>query len=196
MAAAALRATENNVDSRRRKAADAGAAQEGESEFEVEELREIMDSSRGSQFVLLTRELRLCGSGMDGFRSRCSRTFIIHPENRQWQAMVGVVPRLGRTSRGVRRGVSSRPQHPRVLRYSLHHHLWTMACSCKAWSRQYRLRLRPRLRCRLTCRLRLRLQLQFPRSMAMVVHPSWRGLRGWLRLLLRGRVSPFCQRVG
>ncbi|MQM06864.1 hypothetical protein Taro_039693 [Colocasia esculenta] len=29
----------------------------------------------------------------------------------------------------------------------------------------------------------LRLQLQFPRSMAMVVRPSWRGLRGWLRLL-------------
>ncbi|MQM12103.1 hypothetical protein Taro_045016 [Colocasia esculenta] len=46
-------------------------------------------------------------------------------------------------SRSVRRGVSNRPQHPEVLRYSLHHHL-------------------------------LRLQLQLPRSMAMVVRPSWR----------------------
>ncbi|MQL94510.1 hypothetical protein Taro_027160 [Colocasia esculenta] len=110
--------------------------------------------------------------------------------------MVGVVLRLGRMSRGVRRGVSSRPQHPRVLRYSLHHHLWTMACSCKAWSRQYRLRLRRRWHYRLSCKHRLRLQLQFPKSMAMVVCPSWRGLRGWLRLLLRGRVNPFWQRAG
>ncbi|MQM21169.1 hypothetical protein Taro_054203 [Colocasia esculenta] len=46
---------------------------------------------------------------------------------RQWRAVVGVVLRLGMTSRGVRRGVSSRPQHLRVLRYSLHHHLWIMA---------------------------------------------------------------------
>ncbi|MQL92378.1 hypothetical protein Taro_025008 [Colocasia esculenta] len=58
----------------------------------------------------------------------------------QWRAVVGATPRLGRTSRGVRRGVSSRPQHPRVPR--------------------------------------LRLKLQFPRSKAMVVRPSWRGLRG------------------
>ncbi|MQL92014.1 hypothetical protein Taro_024640 [Colocasia esculenta] len=35
--------------------------------------------------------------------------------------------------------------------------------------------LRRRLCCKLSCRHRLRLQLQFPRSMAMVVHPSWRG---------------------
>ncbi|MQL98461.1 hypothetical protein Taro_031171 [Colocasia esculenta] len=53
----------------------------------------------------------------------------------------------------MRRGVSSRPQHPRVLRYFLHHHLWIMAYSCMAW---------------------LRLQLQFPRSIAMVARPSWR----------------------
>ncbi|MQL76122.1 hypothetical protein Taro_008510, partial [Colocasia esculenta] len=46
---------------------------------------------------------------------------------RQWRAMVGAVPRLGRRSRDVRRGVSSRPQHPRVPRYFLHHHLCTMA---------------------------------------------------------------------
>ncbi|MQM20110.1 hypothetical protein Taro_053125, partial [Colocasia esculenta] len=32
-----------------------------------------------------------------------------------WRAMVGVVLRLGRMSRGVRRGVSSRPQGPTVL---------------------------------------------------------------------------------
>ncbi|MQM01079.1 hypothetical protein Taro_033827, partial [Colocasia esculenta] len=64
--------------------------------------------------------------------------------------MVGAVLRLGRMSRGVRRGVSSSPQHPRVLRYSLHHHLWTMAYSCKAWSRRCRLRLRLRLSCRLS----------------------------------------------
>ncbi|MQL74543.1 hypothetical protein Taro_006903 [Colocasia esculenta] len=90
----------------------------------------------------------------------------------------------------MRRGVSSRSQHPRVSRYFLHHPLWTMACSCKAWSRRCRRRHRLKLRCRPSCRHRLRLQLQFPRSMAMVVHPSWRGLRGWLHLLLRGRVSP------
>ncbi|MQM23594.1 hypothetical protein Taro_056660 [Colocasia esculenta] len=98
-------------------------------------------------------------------------------------------------SRDVRRGVSSRSQHPRVPQYFLHHHLWTMACSCKAWSRRCRHRHRLRLHYRLNCRHRLRLQLQFPRSMAMVVRPSWRGLRGWLCLLLRGRVSPFWQRA-
>ncbi|MQL72937.1 hypothetical protein Taro_005301 [Colocasia esculenta] len=69
---------------------------------------------------------------------------------------------------GVRRGVSSRPQNPRLLRYSLHHHLWIMAYSCKASFRQCRLRLRHRRHCRLSCRHRLTLQLQFPRSMAMV----------------------------
>ncbi|MQL82099.1 hypothetical protein Taro_014565 [Colocasia esculenta] len=42
-----------------------------------------------------------------------------------------MVLRLGRMSRHVRRGVSSRPQHPRVPQYFLHHHLWTTACSCK-----------------------------------------------------------------
>ncbi|MQM03302.1 hypothetical protein Taro_036080, partial [Colocasia esculenta] len=36
----------------------------------------------------------------------------------------------------------------------------------------------------------LRLLLPFLKSMAMVVRPSWRGLREWLCLLLRGRVSP------
>ncbi|MQM08684.1 hypothetical protein Taro_041541, partial [Colocasia esculenta] len=41
--------------------------------------------------------------------------------------VVGVVLRLEMTSRGVRRGVSSRPQHLRVLLYFLHHCLWTMA---------------------------------------------------------------------
>ncbi|MQL98326.1 hypothetical protein Taro_031032, partial [Colocasia esculenta] len=95
---------------------------------------------------------------------------------RQWRAVAGAVPRLGRTSRGVRRGVSSRSLHPRVLRYSLHHHLWIIAYSCKAWFRQCRLRLRRRRHYRLSCRHRLRLQLQFPWSMAMVVRPSWRGL--------------------
>ncbi|MQM04308.1 hypothetical protein Taro_037109 [Colocasia esculenta] len=38
-----------------------------------------------------------------------------------------------------------------------------------------------------------RLQLQSPRSMVMVVRPSWRGLRGWLHLLLKGEVEKiFC----
>ncbi|MQM15459.1 hypothetical protein Taro_048405 [Colocasia esculenta] len=97
---------------------------------------------------------------------------------RQWRAVVDAVPRLGRTSRGVRRGVSNRLQHPRVPRYFLHHHLWTMAYSCKAWSRRCRLRLRRRRHYRLSCRHRLRLQLQFLRSMAMVVRPSWRGETG------------------
>ncbi|MQL87350.1 hypothetical protein Taro_019886 [Colocasia esculenta] len=103
--------------------------------------------------------------------------------------MVGMVLRLGRMSKGMRRGVSSGPQHPRVPRYFLHHHLWTTACSYKAWFRQCRPRHRLRRHCRLSYRLRLRLQLQFPRRMAMVVRPSWRGSRGWLRLLLKGRVS-------
>ncbi|MQL76756.1 hypothetical protein Taro_009151, partial [Colocasia esculenta] len=75
-------------------------------------------------------------------------------------------------SRGVRRGVSSRPQQLRVLRYSIHHPLWTMEYSCKAWSKQCRLRLRLRRHCRLSCRHKLRLQLQFLKSMAMVVQ-SW-----------------------
>ncbi|MQL95724.1 hypothetical protein Taro_028390 [Colocasia esculenta] len=44
-----------------------------------------------------------------------------------WLPMVGVVLRLEMTSRGVRTGVSSRPQHPRVLQYFLHHNLWIMA---------------------------------------------------------------------
>ncbi|MQL93986.1 hypothetical protein Taro_026634 [Colocasia esculenta] len=42
----------------------------------------------------------------------------------------------------------------------------------------------------------LRLQLQFLKSMAMVVRLSWRGLRRWLCLLLRGRVSHSWQRAG
>ncbi|MQM10457.1 hypothetical protein Taro_043354 [Colocasia esculenta] len=114
----------------------------------------------------------------------------------QWRAVVGVVLRLGRTSNDVRRGVSSRPQHPRVPQYFHHRHLWSMACSCKAWSRRCRHRHRLRLHCRPSCRCRLRLQHQFPRSMVIIVRPSWRSLRGWLRLLLRGRVSPFWQRAG
>ncbi|MQL84588.1 hypothetical protein Taro_017104 [Colocasia esculenta] len=120
----------------------------------------------------------------------------IKPWLRLWRAVVGVVLRLGMTSRGVRRGVSSRPQHPRVPQYSLHHHLWTTACSCKAWFRQCRPRRRLRRYCRLSCRLRLRLQLQFPKSMAMVVRPSWRDSRGWLHLLLRGKVNPSWWRAG
>ncbi|MQL73235.1 hypothetical protein Taro_005578 [Colocasia esculenta] len=47
-------------------------------------------------------------------------------ELRLWLPVVGVVLRLEMTSRGMRRGVSSRPQHPRVLLYFLHHRLWTM----------------------------------------------------------------------
>ncbi|MQL97688.1 hypothetical protein Taro_030384 [Colocasia esculenta] len=95
-------------------------------------------------------------------------------------------------SRGMRRGVSNRPQIPRVPRYFLHHYLWTMACSCKAWSRRCKPRHRRKLHCKLSYGTGLgSIQLQFSRSMAMVVRPSWRGLRGWLRLLLRGRVSPF-----
>ncbi|MQL81193.1 hypothetical protein Taro_013649 [Colocasia esculenta] len=99
-------------------------------------------------------------------------------------------------SRDVRRGVGSRPQHLRVPRYFLHHHLWTVACSCNAWSKRCRCKHRLRLCCRPSCRHKLMLQLQFPRSMAMVVRPSWRGLRGWLRLLFRGRVNPLWKRAG
>ncbi|MQL80890.1 hypothetical protein Taro_013334 [Colocasia esculenta] len=99
-------------------------------------------------------------------------------------------------SRGVRTGVSSRLQHPRVLLYFLHHHLWIMVCSWKAWSRRCRPRPTLRRHCRLSCRLKLRLQLQFPKSKAMVVLPSWRDSRGWLRPLLRGRVNRFWWRAG
>ncbi|MQL92218.1 hypothetical protein Taro_024841, partial [Colocasia esculenta] len=52
----------------------------------------------------------------------------------KWRAVVGIVLTLGRTSRDVRRGVSSRLQHPRVPRYYHHRHLWTTTCSCKVWS--------------------------------------------------------------
>ncbi|MQM20069.1 hypothetical protein Taro_053083 [Colocasia esculenta] len=62
-----------------------------------------------------------------------------------------------------------------------------MVCSCKAWSRRCRPRRRHMWHYRLSCRLRLRFQLQFPKSMALVVRPSWRGSRGWLHPLLRGR---------
>ncbi|MQM08244.1 hypothetical protein Taro_041100 [Colocasia esculenta] len=106
------------------------------------------------------------------------------------RAVVDMVLRLRRTSIGVRRGVRSRPQHPRVPRYSLHHHLWITACSCKAWFRQCRPRHRLRRHCRINCKHRLKLQLQFLRSMAMVVCPSWRGLREWLCLLLRVESAP------
>ncbi|MQM04004.1 hypothetical protein Taro_036792 [Colocasia esculenta] len=108
---------------------------------------------------------------------------------RLWLLVVGVVLRLEMTSRGVRTGVSSRPQHPRVLQYFLHHSLWTMVYSCKVWFRRCRPRLTLRRHCRLSYRLKLRLLLQFLRRMAMVVRPSWRDSRGWLRPLLRGRVS-------
>ncbi|MQL78091.1 hypothetical protein Taro_010510, partial [Colocasia esculenta] len=106
--------------------------------------------------------------------------------------VVGVVLRLGMTSRGMQRGVSSKPQHPRVLLYFLHHHhLLIMVCSCKVWFRQCRPRRTVKRHYRCSCRIRLRPQLQFPKSKAMVVLPSWRGSRGWLCPLLRGRVSPF-----
>ncbi|MQL76114.1 hypothetical protein Taro_008501 [Colocasia esculenta] len=78
-------------------------------------------------------------------------------------------------SKGMRRGVNSRLQHPRVPRYFLHHHLWTMACSCKAWSRRCRPSHRLMLHCKLNCRHRLKLQLQFPRIKAMVaLSTAWR----------------------
>ncbi|MQM11222.1 hypothetical protein Taro_044127 [Colocasia esculenta] len=59
-------------------------------------------------------------------------------DQRLWLREVGVVFLLVRVSRGERRRlslgvrirVSSRPQHPRVLCY-LHHHQWSMECSCK-----------------------------------------------------------------
>ncbi|MQM06625.1 hypothetical protein Taro_039452 [Colocasia esculenta] len=79
-----------------------------------------------------------------------------------------MVLRLGRMSRGVRRGVRSMPQHPRVIRYFLPHHLWIMACACKALSKQCKLRLILKRHCKLSCKHRLKLQLQFLRSMAMV----------------------------
>ncbi|MQL93403.1 hypothetical protein Taro_026047 [Colocasia esculenta] len=72
---------------------------------------------------------------------------------------------LEMTNRDVRIGVSSRPQHHRVLQHTL------------------------RLHFRLSWRLRLRLQLQFLRSKAMAVLPSWSDSRGWLHPLLRGRVG-------
>ncbi|MQM09271.1 hypothetical protein Taro_042140 [Colocasia esculenta] len=62
------------------------------------------------------------------------------------------------TSRGVRRGVSSRPQHPRVLQYFLHHHLWTTACSCKAWFKQ----CRPQAQTQAALQAQLQSQAQAP----------------------------------
>ncbi|MQL82959.1 hypothetical protein Taro_015444, partial [Colocasia esculenta] len=49
-----------------------------------------------------------------------------------WLAVVGGVLKLEMTSRGVRSRVSSRPQHPRVPLYFLHHHLWTMVMQTQA----------------------------------------------------------------
>ncbi|MQL84531.1 hypothetical protein Taro_017028 [Colocasia esculenta] len=95
--------------------------------------------------------------------------------------VVGVVLRLGMTNRGVRCGVSSRPQHPKVLQYSLHHHLWNMVYSCKPWFRRCRPRRRLRRLCRPSCRLRLRLQLQFLRSMAMVGESQPLLAESWMR---------------
>ncbi|MQM13927.1 hypothetical protein Taro_046854 [Colocasia esculenta] len=102
-------------------------------------------------------------------------------DTRLWQVMVGVVLRLGRMSIGVRRRVSSRPQHPKVRQYFLYHLLWIMACSCKAWFRQCRPRRRLRWQCRLSCMLRLRLQLSFPRSMAMVGESQPLLAESWMR---------------
>ncbi|MQM09596.1 hypothetical protein Taro_042471 [Colocasia esculenta] len=108
----------------------------------------------------------------------------------------GMVLMLERMSRGVRIWMSSRSQHHRVLQFFLHHRLWIMVCLCKAWCRLCRLRRTLRLHSRLSWRLRLRLQLQFPKSMAMVVLPSWSDSRGWLHPLLRWRVSHYWRRAG
>ncbi|MQL81386.1 hypothetical protein Taro_013846, partial [Colocasia esculenta] len=57
-----------------------------------------------------------------------------------------------RTSRDVRSGRSSRPQHRRVL-YFPHHRMCIMECSCKVWCRPCRRRPTPRLHSRLSWRL-------------------------------------------
>ncbi|MQM23041.1 hypothetical protein Taro_056102 [Colocasia esculenta] len=61
-----------------------------------------------------------------------------------------------RTSRDVRGGRSSRPQHHRVL-YFPHRRLWIMECSFKVWCMPCRRRPTPRLHSRLSWRLRTRL---------------------------------------
>ncbi|MQM22792.1 hypothetical protein Taro_055850, partial [Colocasia esculenta] len=70
-----------------------------------------------------------------------------------WLREVGVAERRPvRTSRDMRSGRSSRPQHRRVL-YIPHRRLWIMECSCKVWCRPYRRRPTPRLHSRLSWRL-------------------------------------------
>ncbi|MQM08013.1 hypothetical protein Taro_040867 [Colocasia esculenta] len=59
-----------------------------------------------------------------------------------------------RTSRDVRSGRSSRPQHRRVL-YFPHHRLWIMGCSSKVLCKPCRRRLTLRLHPKLSWRLRL-----------------------------------------
>ncbi|MQM19936.1 hypothetical protein Taro_052948 [Colocasia esculenta] len=70
--------------------------------------------------------------------------------NRLWLLVVGVVPMLVRMSRGERRGMSSRPWHSRVLQFFLHHRLWIMEHSCKAWCRLCRHKRIPRRHPRLS----------------------------------------------
>ncbi|MQL82705.1 hypothetical protein Taro_015175, partial [Colocasia esculenta] len=66
-----------------------------------------------------------------------------------WLREVGVAERRPvRTSRDVRSGRSSRPQHRRVLCFP-HRRLWIMQCSCKVWCRPCRRRPTPRLSWRL-----------------------------------------------
>ncbi|KAF8370220.1 hypothetical protein HHK36_031751 [Tetracentron sinense] len=62
-------------------------------EFEVEELRDRIESSRGSRFTLLTNELGLESTRRGLGRERVingikglSQTFVIHPDNRWYQA--------------------------------------------------------------------------------------------------------------
>ncbi|MQL87431.1 hypothetical protein Taro_019975, partial [Colocasia esculenta] len=99
-----------------------------------------------------------------------------------WLREVGVVEhRHVRTSRDMRSGWSSRPQHRTVL-YFPHRRLWIMECSCKVWCRPCRRRPTPRLHSWLSWRLRLKFQLK-----TMVDLPSWKDSRGYCHPLLRGR---------
>ncbi|MQM17490.1 hypothetical protein Taro_050461 [Colocasia esculenta] len=95
----------------------------------------------------------------EAFLSRRLQRILDKKKHQQWRVVVGIVLRLGRKSRDMRRAVSSMPQHPRVPRYYHHHNLWTTAYSCKAWSRRCRCRHRLKLHYRPCCRRRPRLQL-------------------------------------
>ncbi|MQL84012.1 hypothetical protein Taro_016509, partial [Colocasia esculenta] len=91
-----------------------------------------------------------CPQDLQSAASDLAVHLLERPDTAPWLREVGVAEcRPVRTSRDVRSGRSSRPQHCRVL-YFPHCCLWIMECSCKVWCRPCRRRPTPRLHSRLS----------------------------------------------